>query len=146
MRVIGHARYDERKPFILAFTVEPITKADEIGIHFLEAIKDTLLLEKRKEQTLATQSVPLANESSEGTSSDLDDNSSEGQLTKVQRDILRTVRRIGNASNDGISRNAIKFQLPGINRFLVDSEIDFLVNEGFIYSIDDEDNFMALDD
>src|SRR5690348_1918471 len=73
IRVLGQPRYDDRKPFIVGFRIETISDPNEIYMHFLEVITDSLVLQRRKVETLSNTTLNTGfndrsmNVSNEGT-------------------------------------------------------------------------------
>lgn len=147
VRVIGQARFDERKPFIVAFKIEPITNPNEIGLHFLEVISDSLILEKRKNHTL-NMMKSSGNTSHMDTTNAFSDQNSTAVMSgfnEVQRAVLDVLNKYGRESTYGLKRFEIHNFMTGTNKNLINEAITFLVNEGHIFSTADDDTFQSTD-
>lgn len=149
IRVIGQARHSDNKPFIVAFSIEPIKNAMEIDTHMLEVIHDSLLLQTRLKHTLSTSkghansNISAADTSMFGQSTAA--SASSGGFNNIQDMVLKTMGKYGADSQYGLHRNDIKGHLPSVNGSAVDDAINFLVNEGHIFSTTDEDTFKSTD-
>jgi len=102
IRVIGQARYDDKKPFIVAFRVEPILDPNEIYMHFLEVISDSMVMQRRKNDTLSGVTEPMQTNnhySQNGANTD----SFAPRLMQGFSDIQKTVLNLINKSSDQFS-------------------------------------------
>jgi len=138
IRVVGQVKYDDRKPFIVAYKVEPIVDPNEIPTHFLEVIHDSLILEKRKHATLNkmnTSNMELGNEFSS------DDKGNLSGLSEIQQTILKVLDKYGKDLVCGLTRNEIKDHLKSVSGTKVDETLTFLSDEGHIFATNDDDTF-----
>ncbi|CAG2105392.1 unnamed protein product [Medioppia subpectinata] len=150
VRVIGQSRYDDNKPFIVAFRVEPILDPNEIYLHFLEVIADSIVLQKRKIQSLshsgaseamdtrAAHSTPGLGGGGGGGGNHLQG------FSNVQKTILNMIKQ-SDESSAGVHRSAIIGSIPGVSSHEISTAINFLANEGHIFSTTDEDTFKSTD-
>ena len=143
IRVVGQARYDDSKPFIVAFTVQPIIDPNEIITHFLEVIADSLILEKRLNETL--NSSKIGPNTSIGEFNQDNSNLAMSGFSEIQRRILDILNKYGLDSPVGLKRYEIKNYIPSVNSNVIDEAINFLVNEGHIFSTIDDDTFKVAD-
>ena len=148
IRVIGQARYDDRKPFIVAFRIEEIADPNEIYMHFLEVISDSLILQRRKMATLSSSGAPSAavdmNQSCANTPMDTGRGMMQG-FSEIQKTVLNMINQKSDQSSAGIHRNEIIQSIPGVNPRDINKAIDFLANEGHIFSTTDEDTYKSTD-
>lgn len=140
VRVVGSARSQDVKPFIVAFTVEPITNPNDIATHFLEVIADSLILEKRMNSSLNKFSTSM------DTGDDVNQftTTQNSGFSEVQRSVLNVISKYGKESTCGLKREEIKSHLRAIGAS-VDEAITFLANEGHIFSTNDENTFKSTD-
>lgn len=143
IRVIGQARFDDKKPFIVAFRVEPIVDPNEIYCHFLQVIHDSLFLEKRLNVNLNRR--PDGAMDTSASLFDQDNSRMANGFNEIQRSVLNILNKHGRDTQYGLKRYEIKSYLPSVNSSIVDEAISFLVNEGHIFSTTDEDTFKSTD-
>ena len=144
IRVTGKVSYDDQKPFVIAFRVELINDPNEIPRHLLQIIHDSLFLEKRKNITINSKGEKeiggLANQNQFGGN----DLSAGHGFTQLQRSILNILGKHRD-SPSGLKRMEIHNYMTGVNSNLIDDAIQFLVNEGHIFSTVDENTFKVTD-
>ncbi|KAH9404650.1 PREDICTED: replication protein A 32 kDa subunit-like [Rhagoletis zephyria] len=146
IRVVGQVRYDDKKPFIIAFEIKTITDPREIDKHFLEVINDALVLEKRKNYTLAHgENGNFSRMDTSGHFTQVDTNPIHAGFSDVQRSVLNVFRKHGNEQSCGLKRSDIHSFLPGVNSSLIDDAINFLVNEGHIFTTNDDHTFKSTE-
>lgn len=145
IRAVGQARFDERKPFVVAFRVEPIEDPNEIYLHFLNVIHDSAFLEKRLSYTL-NNSVSAGGSTKDSLMSIENDSSRMlSGFNDIQRSVLNILNKFSKDSAYGLKRHEIRSYLSGVNPTLIDNAIGFLVNEGHIFSTTDDDTFKSTD-
>ena len=147
IRVMGQPRYDDKKPFIVAFRIETIADPNYIYLHFLEVISDSLILQRRKIETLSN-SVNSEVTNISMTSSASHDMSSTRVMqgfTEIQKTVLNLINQKSNQSTTGIKRQEIISSIPGVGAKEIGKAIDFLATEGHIFSTVDEDTFRSTD-
>lgn len=142
IKVIGQPRYDDRKPFIVAFRVEPIVDPNEIYTHFLQVIHDSMFLEKRLNANL-NRGVDNGNGANISTNQFDQSSRMMAGFSEVQRSVLNILNKYGRDLSYGLKRYEIKNYMPGVNSSMIDEAISFLVNEGHIFSTTDEDTFQS---
>ncbi|XP_054162033.1 replication protein A 32 kDa subunit-like [Oppia nitens] len=144
VRVIGQSRYDDKKPFIVAFRVEPITDPNEIYMHFLEVITDSIVLQRRKNETLsASMNNSMDTNSFSMNNSTINAAHMQG-FTPIQKTVLNLISK-ADPMSAGITRQEIMSSIPAVGPNEITKAIDFLANEGHIFSTTDEDTFKATD-
>ncbi len=144
IRVIGQARYDDKKPFIVAFRIEPILDPNDIYAHFLEVISDSMVMQRRKNDTISGTSEQI-----NGSGYGLGAVESGPRIMQGFNDIQKTVLNLiskNNQSNAGMGRHDIITSIPGVTPKIINDAINFLAQEGHIFSTTDEDTFKATDD
>jgi len=149
VRVTGQSRYDDKKPFIVAFRVEPILDPNEIYMHFLEVIADSMVLQKRKIESLSSGGAGgVMNESrsmaAPTTGISVGGSHMQG-FSAIQKTVLNLITKMSEQSSAGIHRSEIMGSVPGVNAADISKAIDFLANEGHIFSTTDEDTFKSTD-
>lgn len=146
IRVVGQVRYDEKKPFIIAFHIQTLEDPTEIDNHFLEVINDSMVLEKRMNHTLKVNGEN-GNTSRMDTSIIMNQNANPimSGFNEVQRSVLNIFRKHGNDSSCGLKRSDIYSFLPNVSHPMLDESIHFLVNEGHIFTTNDDDTFKSTE-
>lgn len=137
IRVTGQARYDEIKPFIVAFRVETIQDPNDIYCHFLQVIHDSFYLEKLMKETNL--------EKNDGNGFDNNQAPKLTGFSEIQRGVLNILNKYGRDSPYGLKRYEIRNYMSGVNHKSIDDAINFLVNEGHIFSTTDDDTFKSTD-
>lgn len=138
IRVIGQARYDEIKPFIVAYRIETIQDPNDIYVHFLHVIHDSFYLENRMKDTNM--------EKSNGSMNGFNEMAPKlSGFSEIQNMVLNILHKYGRESAYGLKRFEIRNYLSGVNHKAIDDAINFLVNEGHIFSTTDDDTFKSTD-
>ena len=140
IRVTGKVSYSEQKPFVVAFRVDAIKDPNEIPEHFLQVINDSLFLEKRKNVT-----VDRMNKGDMAGTSNVNrigGNNNDG-YTQLQRRVMNILSEHKD-SPAGLKRIEIHNYMTGVDPSQIDDAIQFLANEGHIFSTIDEDTFKAM--
>lgn len=148
IRVIGQARYDDKKPFIVAFRIEEISDPNEIYMHFLEVISDSLILQRRKTATLSSSVSPQPSSDTIQHRGSAAIDTGRGMMqgfSEIQKTVLNMINQKSDQSSAGIHRDDIIKSLPGVNPKDVNKAIEFLANEGHVFSTTDEDTFKSTD-
>lgn len=144
IRVTGKVSYSGPKPFVIAFRVNIINDPNEIPEHFLQVINDSLFLEKRKNVTVnAKNKGAMAGPSNVNQiGGNNTSNNNNGGYTQLQRGVLNILSKHKD-SPSGLKRIEIHNYMTGVNPSQIDDAIQFLVNEGHIFSTVDENTFKA---
>lgn len=147
IRVVGQVRYDDKKPFIIAFHIMTLENPTEIDNHFLEVINDSLVLEKRKNHTLKVNGESGNTSRMDTSTSHLDQNTNPlmSGFNEVQRLVLNVFRKHGNDQSCGLKRSDIYSFLPNASHNVLDEAIQFMVNEGHIFTTNDDDTFKSTE-
>lgn len=137
MRVVGLARYDPMKPFIVAIRVDPILDPMCITNHFLHVVHDSLVLEKRLNATKAkarkgTIEGGIGNRPTTGDG-----------FTPIQRMVLGIVRQ--HSQGAGIHRDQVATYASGTSKAQVNDALQFLLNEAHVFTTSNDDTFQVTD-
>lgn len=148
MEVIGHARYLDNEPFIVALQVRPILDINEITLHHISVIRDWMYLEKRKaftkdppESSMQVDQNGSRAEAGDGPNYDYIQS---GGFSKIQKAVLTTVMNCKEGA--GIKKAAVVASLKNtFNSRDVIQTLEFLSNEGHIFTTVDDETFKSTD-
>lgn len=128
VRIYGHLREQNEKKYILILRIWPLIHLNELTNHLLEVtyviLKSQKMLNKQNKKSNTDNAFMI------------DDNCI--GLTKEQS-IIFNIIQAKNDSENGIERNVIKTCVP--KNIDVDNIINFLINEGHIYSTLTDNHF-----
>ncbi|XP_054707628.1 replication protein A 32 kDa subunit-like [Uloborus diversus] len=150
-RVTGAVRSMKGKRHVIAFNISPVRDANEITMHIAEVIHASMsvsVMDKQSSTGMASgfgsSSLLTSTGTVGGTSDTFGMNAGISRnLTKPQQLVLQAV----NACKDeqGINTGALFASLKSLNRQSIQEALDFLSNEGHIYSTIDEDHYKSTD-
>ena len=146
IRVIGQARYNEKRSYLIGFRIMPVEDPLEVEEHLLEAIADSVVLEKRSHElaTDSTMDVDFKPTSAQGEA--LNIGLSTG-FNDVENMVLNVLKKYSNYDlhPQGMGRQEIKQHLGGLDGSKVDKALEFLLQEGHLFSTIDDDTFQRAD-
>ena len=129
--------------YVIVFRVFPVTSEEEIDAHKLEIEHNKLLIRQMNEKENAAIGANFGLSNSMVTSSVTSNNSASFGNAKFDS-VYKMVS--GCDREEGISRDELSQQLkPRLSKVDVDNALEFLSNEGHIYSTTDEDHFKTTD-
>lgn len=152
VKVSGNLRSFQNHRSVVAFSVRPLEDMNEITSHMLEVVQAHMVLSK-PQTTMGggggmSSNVPMSgsgtgNMGSMGGSymgaSDMGNNG----LSPNQNQVLRLIRSCPDAQ--GISIQDLKQRLSGMSLAVIKDAVEFLSNEGHIFSTIDEDHYKSTD-
>nr|XP_033812958.1 replication protein A 32 kDa subunit [Geotrypetes seraphini] len=149
VKVVGHLRSFQNKRSLVAFKVVPVEDMNEFISHMLEVVHCHMALNMTQGSFSAggaplAQSVPARSGMGEvgGGYSGNSDMQMNG-LTPHQSQVLNLIRSY--CGSEGMSFDELKKKLHGLNLNTIKQAVEFLSNEGHIYSTVDEDHFKSTD-
>ncbi|PIK52876.1 replication protein A2, 32kDa [Apostichopus japonicus] len=151
VKVIGSVRAFGGKTTVSPFKIAPLTDLNEITVHMLEVIHAHMYLTKKKQQT-GMPGTPAASGMSmqtpnkmQGTQGGDYNNIPNHGLNTVQRDVHQLI--VGCPDEQGISLNQLKAALTSkrVSMDHIKAAVEFLSNEGHIYSTIDDDHFKSTE-
>jgi len=142
VRVHGHLRSFGNKRSIIAFKVRALTDMNELTMHMLEML--TVRARNKKSQH-GGDMKPISHMgvSHAGTSGGTVDMSVDAGLTMPQKQVLDIFRMCPN--NEGYNIRMVHDKLPGMPDRVFKEVVEFLSNEGHIYSTIDDMHYKAID-
>ncbi|MCO5577366.1 hypothetical protein L7F22_031197 [Adiantum nelumboides] len=156
VRVHGHLRSFQGKRNIVAFSVRPVTDFNEITYHFLECI--FVHLHNSKANGLSTKSTSLgiqtpSNPVYGGTGGGVGAYNQympssiaavNGSMDECQKRVHAIFEEPSSlAAEAGLHVDEVARRMPGFNKKQVKDAIEFLVNEGLIYSTIDDFHYKS---
>ncbi|XP_066274348.1 replication protein A 32 kDa subunit-like [Branchiostoma lanceolatum] len=144
IRATGHLRAFQGKKSLVAFKIAPVTDYNELTMHILEVVQAHMMLEKGSQSTGGTsagmggqkQNTGGRPTGQQGLVNDLG-------LNNVQNQVLTMIQ--SSQDESGVNVSVIEQRLRGISRDAVRNAVEFLSNEGHIYSTIDENHYKSTD-
>ncbi|XP_065062073.1 replication protein A 32 kDa subunit-like [Rhopilema esculentum] len=143
VRVYGHMKSLQDKKCLVAFKIAPVKDFNEITYHMLDVIHSFLY----KTKVVDKGDVNMSGVFNTGTeTAGLDGKKvfsapNTHGMSVIERQILDMVYVC--RDEQGVSIDAMKQQLRGISNAQLKETLDFLSNEGHIYSTIDEEHFLS---
>lgn len=156
VKVSGNLRSFQNHRSVVAFSIRLVEDRNEITSHMLEVVQAHMALSKAPSGTMAGGPIGVGMNSNSMTSSRPgamegmggggysggNDNIANG-LSPNQNQVLRLIRSSQDAQ--GISLQELKQRLIGMSLVVIKQAVEFLSNEGHIFSTIDEDHFKSTD-
>jgi len=147
VRVIGNLRVFQNGPSVVGFTLIPMADFNELTFHFLECIHTHCVntqgpASSSPTKSAATLAQPMKAESGSGIAVSFN----EGKESDVGNDVQNQVMSVFNKdilSDTGTSIVAVCDQLSHLTRHDIQKAIEFLSDEGHLYSTIDEEHFKS---
>lgn len=150
VKISGNLRSFQNHRSLVAFSVRPLEDMNEITSHMLEVVQAHMSLSKP--QTMAnvggmmgTHNAPTSRPEMGrmgGGYAGANDMTNNG-LSPNQNQVLSLIR--GCTDSHGISIQDLKQRLSGISLSVIKQAVEFLSNEGHIFSTIDDDHFKSTD-
>ncbi|KAF8783370.1 replication protein A 32 kDa subunit-A-like [Argiope bruennichi] len=144
-RVTGAVRSMKGKRHVIAFNVQPIQHLNELTMHIAEVIHTSMSVAVMDKQS-ATSGLGSSSMMTSGTTESAMDTFDAGnsrKLTKPQQLVKQAI--INCKDEQGINVMELYNSLKSLSRQSIQEALDFLSNEGHIYSTIDEDHFKSTD-
>nr|CAB3265681.1 replication protein A 32 kDa subunit-A-like [Phallusia mammillata] len=138
IRIFAQIRSFQKKVTLNALHVRAIEDLNEITVHMLECMKFKLMGEARNK---APKNNPTGIHHQTNNDGGFQNNAGNLGMDSVQTQVWNLVEAC--IEPDGISIASIRAQLKGLNLNQIKKALDFLSNEGHIYSTIDEEHFRS---
>ncbi|XP_055359236.1 replication protein A 32 kDa subunit isoform X2 [Betta splendens] len=148
VKVSGNLRSFQNHRSLVAFSVRPLEDMNEITSHMLEVVQAHMVLSKPQTMSGAGGGMNVNVMSRPGMGnmggsySGAADMANNG-LSANQNQVLRLIRSCPDPQ--GISIQDLKQRLSGMSLAVIKQAVEFLSNEGHIFSTIDEDHFKSTD-
>ncbi|CAL1283147.1 unnamed protein product [Larinioides sclopetarius] len=144
-RVTGAVRSMKGKRHVIAFNVQPIQHLNEITMHIAEVIHTSMSVAVMDKQSTSMGFGTNSAMTSGMTESTMDtfDAGNSRKLTKPQQLVKQAI--INCKDEQGINVMELYNSLKSLSRQSIQEALDFLSNEGHIYSTIDEDHYKSTD-
>ncbi|XP_075459891.1 replication protein A 32 kDa subunit isoform X1 [Ascaphus truei] len=143
VKVAGHLRSFQNKKSLVAFKIVPIEDMNEFISHMLEVVHSHMSLNKQGTKPAvggsALQTPGRIGMGDMGGGNDLQTNG----LTAHQSQILNLIRSY--KGPEGMSFEDLQTKQQGMNVNSIRQVVEFLSNEGHIYSTVDDDHYKSTD-
>ncbi|GFS81231.1 replication protein A 32 kDa subunit [Nephila pilipes] len=141
-RVTGAVRSLKGKRHVIAFNIQPIQDLNEITMHIAEVIHASMSVAVMDKQSKSTAGFGLTPGMMDSTT-DTFDAGNLRKLTKPQQLVKQAISKC--KDEQGINVMELYNSLKSINRQSIQEALEFLSNEGHIYSTIDEDHYKSTD-
>jgi replication factor A2 len=142
VRVFGHLRSFQGQKSVVAFAVNPITDFDEITFHMLDTVHAHLAL--KKASSTSTTSIPSADMNSHGASTESYSYARSG-MTPVQSSVYQSILQCRDEAGIFITDLLAQCKQKHMRDADVRQAVEFLSNEGHVYSTIDDDHYKATE-
>ncbi|XP_012578242.1 PREDICTED: replication protein A 32 kDa subunit [Condylura cristata] len=138
VKVAGHLTPFQNKKTLIAFKVMPLEDMNEFTTHMLEVVNAHMMLNKANTQPPASR--PDLGMSGAGNFNSF---TPANGLTVAQNQVLDLIKACPRP--EGLNLEELKSQLQHMTSSSIKQAVDFLSNEGHIYSTVDDDHFKSTD-
>jgi len=150
VKVSGNLRSFQNHRSLVAFSVRALEDMNEITSHMLEVVYAHMALNKTQTMSspaggMSSSMTPMSRpgmESMGGGYAGAKDMANNG-LSASQNQVLSLIR--GSPDTHGISIQDLKQRLGGMSLAVIKQAVEFLSNEGHIFSTIDEDHYKSTD-
>uniref|UniRef100_A0A3Q3VTT8 Replication factor A protein 2 n=1 Tax=Mola mola TaxID=94237 RepID=A0A3Q3VTT8_MOLML len=150
VKVSGNLRSFQNHRSVVAFRVRPLEDMNEITSHMLEVVQAHMVLSKPQSMSgagggMSSNVMPVSRPGSENMGGGYAgaNNMANNGLSANQNQVLSLIR--GCPYPQGISIQDLKQRLSGISLSVIKQAVEFLSNEGHIFSTIDEDHYKSTD-
>lgn len=151
VRVTGVLRSVKGKRLINAFKIVPVTDMNELTMHFLEVMHTSMavaVMDNKSADTSMNSTNTIKSEFGNSTSSSFGfggGNQTSGSfgLNKTQQIVFQAIS--SSASEKGVNYDYLYSSIKSLSRQTIRETVDFLSNEGHIYSTVDDEHFKSTD-
>ncbi|XP_026172602.1 replication protein A 32 kDa subunit [Mastacembelus armatus] len=147
VKVSGNLRSFQNHRSVVAFSIRPLEDMNEITSHMLEVVQAHMALGKPQTMPgarggMTSDITPMSRPAMGGGYAGANDMTNNG-LSANQNQVLSLIRSCPDPQ--GISIQDLKQRLSGISLTVIKQAVEFLSNEGHIFSTIDEDHFKSTD-
>ncbi|XP_072316553.1 replication protein A 32 kDa subunit [Eucyclogobius newberryi] len=146
VKVSGNLRSFQNHRSVVAFSVRPLEDMNEITSHMLEVVHAHMALCKPQSTTSAggmtSSMTPMSRTNMGGMGAEANHMVNNG-LSASQNQVLSLIRSC--PDQEGISIQDIKQRLSGMSINIIKQALEFMSNEGHIFSTIDEDHYKSTD-
>lgn len=148
VKVSGNLRSFQNHRSVVAFSVRPLEDMNEITSHMLEVVQAHMVLSKPQTTLgvtggMSSKVVPMSKPGGMGGSYAGANDMANNGLSANQNQVLSLIRSC--PEPQGISLQDLKQRLSGISLVIIKQAVEFLSNEGHIFSTIDEDHYKSTD-
>ncbi|KAJ8290202.1 hypothetical protein GJAV_G00009880 [Gymnothorax javanicus] len=149
VKVSGNLRSFQNHRSVVAFSIRLVEDMNEVTSHMLEVVRAHMMLSKPQGMVsgggMNSSMMPVSRPGGSGTGSGYsgaNDMSANG-LSPIQNQVLSLIRSCPDAQ--GIHVQDLKQRLSGMSIAVIRKAVDFLCNEGHVFSTIDEDHYRSTD-
>ncbi|CAN9513817.1 unnamed protein product [Ophioblennius macclurei] len=148
VKISGNLRSFQNQRSVVAFRVRPLEDMNEITSHMLEVVQAHMTLSKPQTMSSAGGGMaggvmtPMSRMGMGGTGGGYTGANDNG-LSANQNQVLSLIR--GCPDPQGISIHDLRQRLSGLSVPVIKQAVEFLSNEGHIFSTIDEDHYKSTD-
>lgn len=141
VKVAGHLTPFQNKKNLIAFKVMPLEDMNEFTAHMLEVVNAHMMLNRTNSQPSAGR-ASISNPGM-GEAGNFNNFMPANGLTVVQNQVLNLIKACPRP--EGLNFQDLKSQLQHMTLSSIKQAVDFLSNEGHIYSTVDDEHFKSTD-
>ncbi|XP_014438038.1 replication protein A 32 kDa subunit isoform X2 [Tupaia chinensis] len=143
VKVAGHLRSFQNKKSLVAFKIMPLEDMNEFTTHILEVVNAHMTLSSPSKQPAAGRAAASQPGMGEAGAFGGDSFLPANGLTVAQNQVLSLIKACPRP--EGLNFQDLKSQLRHMSVASIKQAVDFLSNEGHIYSTVDDDHFKSTD-
>nr|XP_044988878.1 replication protein A 32 kDa subunit-like [Jaculus jaculus] len=143
VKVAGHLRSFQNKKSLVAFKIIPLEDMNEFTAHILEVVNAHMMLSKSHSQPSASR-ASIGNSGMNETGNFGNNFIPANGLTVTQNQVLNLIKACPRP--EGLNFQDLRNQLQHMPIATIKQAVDFLSNEGHIYSTVDDDHFKSTDE
>lgn len=151
VRVVGHLRSFKQQKSVIVFSIRPVLNFNEITSHLMETLHAYLCLQKGPNVPAAFAAVKSSNTwNAPGTSSSMTTPAYMGAriesgLNRIQQKVLNCISSCTVPQGMHIQDVIRTVSQQGCNEAQIREAVEFLCNEGHVYSTIDYDHYKSTD-
>ncbi|XP_071807200.1 replication protein A 32 kDa subunit-B-like isoform X2 [Asterias amurensis] len=145
VKVIGNIRTFGGKRSIAPFKIKPITDMNDLTLHMLETVHTHMLLTKRKHSASGDfgGSMMTPAKGGMGSTSGYVSAAPSNGLNDTQSQVHKLITECND--DQGVSVNYLASSMKRVSQDKIREALEFLSNEGHIYSTIDDDHYKSTD-
>lgn len=146
VKVFGQIRSFQKNFTLNALKIRPVEDMNEITVHMLECIKYKLMRQKKASGDMNGHSArngAMFNSGGGGGGLKMNASSNDMGMDSVQHQVWQMIENCSAQSSEGVAVDDIRSTLKGLNMPQIRKAVEFLSNEGHIYSTVDDNHYKS---
>lgn len=147
VKVFGQIRSFQKVYTLNALKIRPVEDMNEITVHMLECIKYKLMRQKKASGNMNGASnggnAAMYNSNTGGGNLKMNGSSNDMGMDSVQHQVWQMIENYSAQSSEGVAVDDIRSTLKGLSMPQIRKAVEFLSNEGHIYSTVDDNHYKS---